>query len=291
MLLSTQTAGVFSACGEDEGIKVLAAAGYDAIDYSMFQMTSDNCPLNDCDPVEFAAKLRAKAEAAGLIFNQAHAPFPSWNGKDTAYSEKIPGRIIQSIKIAGLLGAKQIIVHPIAYPGGEEAQRKFNIDFYRKLEPYALEYGIKIALENMFGHDNKRNYIIPSVCSFGKDLADYYDELDNPDAFTVCLDVGHSGLVGEDADHAIRALGHDRLGSLHVHDNDFRTDLHTLPYSNNCGIDWNAVTKALAEIDYKGEFTFEADNFLSRYGSDLQAAVNFMAQIGRGLIRKIEAAK
>ena len=292
MLLSTQTDNLFRRFGPDEGIRLFAEAGYDAIDYSMFEMTSDDCPLNTADPEKFGLELRKKAEAAGLRFNQAHAPFPCWRNGDEAYNAKMPARVAQSIRIAGVLGAKAIVVHPIAYVKQGEEQKEVNFEFYRSLEPVALEYGIKIALENMWGYDGRRNYIIPNVCSFGADLADYYDGLNNPAAYTVCLDLGHCGLVGEEPDDAVRALGKDRLGALHVHDNTYKADNHTVPYDYGMKMNWDAITKALGEIDYQGDFTFEADAFLGRFDADtVPEAVKFMAGIGRRLMAKIDAAR
>ena len=292
MLLSTQTDNLFRRFSPDEAIGILAAAGFDAIDYSMFAMTDDNCPLNTCDPEKYGMELRKKAEAAGLRFNQAHAPFPCWRSGDAAYNEKMPARILQSIRIAGVLGAKAIVVHPIAYTERGEAQKAFNFAFYRTLESTAREYGIRIALENMWGRDSRRDYIVPNVCSLADELAEYYDGLAAPDVYTVCLDLGHCGLVGEEPYDAIRTLGKDRLGALHVHDNNYRQDNHTLPYDYGMKMDWEKITRALGEIDYQGDFTFEADNFLARFGSDTVAdASAFMAAIGRKLMKKIDAAR
>jgi sugar phosphate isomerase/epimerase len=50
------------------------------------------------------------------------------------------------------------------------------------------------------------------------------------------------------------------LHALHVHDNDYIDDRHTLPGLGR--MDWEEIMKALAEIDYDGDFTYEADNFL-----------------------------
>ena len=204
----------------------------------------------------------------------------------------MPARVAQSIRIAGTLGARSIVVHPIAYVRQGEEQKKINFEFYRSIEPIALEYGIKIAIENMWGYDGRRNYIVPNVCSFGRDLAEYYDGLNNPNAYTVCLDLGHCGLVGEEPDQAIRALGKDRLGALHVHDNNYREDNHTLPYDYGMKMNWDAITKALGEIGYEGDFTYEADTFLVRFDEDtIPDALKFMVAIGRKLIAKIEAAR
>ena len=53
-------------------------------------------------------------------------------------------------------------------------------------------------------------------------------------------------------------------------------------------MDWDAICAALHDIGYAGEFTFEADAFLHRFGKDfLETAVRFMVQNGRYLIGKI----
>ena len=44
---------------------------------------------------------------------------------------------------------------------------------------------------------------------------------------------------------------------------DYVDDLHTLPGVEK--INWENVCRALGEIDYKGEFTLEADNFLKNF--------------------------
>jgi len=292
MILSTQTSRVFAVCGEDEGLRVFAAAGYDALDYSMFGMKEDDHILNHCDAEAYARDLRAKAEALGLRFNQAHAPFPSWKGDDEDYTAKMPAKLETSVRIAGVLGADAIVVHPIAHPAGGEIQKEINFELYRRLAPVAAEYGVKIALENMWGRDKRRDYIVPNVCSLAKDLCEYYDELNDPSVFTVCLDLGHCGLVGEEPDDAVRILGKDRLGALHIHDNNYRADDHTVPYAPGCKMNWDRITKALGEIDYQGDFTYEADAFLRRFDpSTIQAGVNYMAALGRQLIAKIDAAR
>ena len=57
-------------------------------------------------------------------------------------------------------------------------------------------------------------------------------------------------------------------------------------------MNWDAITKALGEIGYEGDFTYEADTFLVRFDEDtIPDALKFMAAIGRKLIAKIEAAR
>lgn len=289
MILSTTTIDVFEAFGYQEGIRILAEAGFDALD-----MNLTRCIYQE----EFSEKnyaltcsiLKETAEKNGIYFNQAHAPYPPYRFGDAAYNKKIKAALIRSIKIAGLLGARQIVVHPIVCPADVD-QKQFNLAFYNSLIPYCRECGVKIALENMWGHapeDYKR--VVPSVCSYGRDLADYFDALD-PKYFTVCLDIGHVGLVGQKAEDAILELGGSRLHALHVHDNDGICDEHTIPFQGT--VNWNAVMKALTAIHYDGDFTYEIyGKFLKAYSKEpilMVKALELMVATGKTLIAKFKA--
>ncbi len=136
----------------------------------------------------------------------------------------------------------------------------------------------------MWGIDSKRGYIVANVCSTPEEFADYLDSLDSK-YFTACLDVGHCGLVGFDEANFIKALGTKRLKALHIHDNDFKDDLHTLPFMAK--LNWDSITGALKEIKYEGDFTLEADGFFKNIPDDfLPVAYKFMHDTGRYLIKK-----
>ena len=85
-------------------------------------------------------------------------------------------------------------------------------------------------------------------------------------------------------------MGADRVQALHVHDNDYTVDKHTLPCLYN--LDWDEICKALAETGYRGNFTYEADNFLVKYDDCfIPTALKFMHDTGRYLIDKINSYK
>lgn len=240
----------------------------------------------------FFTELRKKAEDKGLVFNQAHAPFPSSVGKPER-DEEIFGDIVRSMKNASLLGAKNIVVHPVqhlvyANDGVPEKLFELNVAFYNRLKPYCEEYGIRVAVENMWqdkvlaGRCDTR--IGHSTCSTPAEFIRYMDALGDSRCFTACLDLGHTMLVHEKPEEFIRALGHDRLGALHVHDTDGKSDLHTLPYYGGMGY-WDRITDALRDIDYVGDLTYEAGNFLEPLPKELYgAASRFMAEMGAYLI-------
>ena len=51
---------------------------------------------------------------------------------------------------------------------------------------------------------------------------------------------------------------------------------------------YNLVVKALKEIGYEGDFTYEADSFLEKFPVDFFAeTAEFMCKIGRYLIKQM----
>ncbi len=282
MIISTQTCGTAKNVGLAESVRLIAEAGFDAIDVSMFDDEQNAWMFKDGFE-KTIDEVKKTAEKLGVFFNQAHAPFPTMKAGDDAYNTMIRPKVIRSIEIAGMLGVKNIIIHPVVFP---ENLKENNLKMYNELLPYAKKAGVKIALENMWGRDKRRGVIVPNVCSVAEELADYYDSLD-PDWFTVCLDIGHIGLVGEYEYEFIKALGGKRLTCLHVHDNDYVHDSHTAPFMMN--LPWDDIAKGLAEINYSGDMTLEADNFLAHLPLELYpAGLKFMYESAACLVGKIE---
>lgn len=102
-----------------------------------------------------------------------------------------------------------------------------------------------------------------------------------------CLDVGHANLVDADVPNFIRTLG-DKLKALHIHDAGHNCDFHLAPYTINGEGFWNPIMKALADINYDGELTFEADSSVLRLPNELKKAeTKRLETIGRYLVSKI----
>ncbi len=284
MKLSTTTGRLHENFGFKKAIDIIAQSGFDSADFSQF----DSFVYKEAFDEKHLTEIRKYAEDKGIYFNQSHAPFGS-SFADEEKTKKRFDEIVTSMKKASCLGVKNIIVHPCQHleydkEGSPERLFEYNMKFYPKLKPYCDEYGINVALENMW--QSPRGTIIHSTCSRADEFIRYLDELNDP-RFVACLDIGHSALVREDADEFIRKLGKQRLKCLHVHDVDGNHDLHTLPYFGN--INWDKVMSALKEIDYDGDLTYEADNFFSSIPSELMPdAVKFMEKTGRYLISKFE---
>lgn len=279
----------------EEAAKLIADTDFDGADYYLNDMIDPACSYNTGDWVSQAECFKSTFEAAGVPIVQTHAPFrfKGWDDPAT-YEEFIYPAIVRSVKISAVMGAKCVVVHPLhywRYDGNEQEIFERNMDFYKSLIPVCKEYNIKVGIENMFQRDKLRgNYIVRDVCSDATEFCRYIDSL-NSEYMVACLDVGHVGLPHGhmEAWDYIRILGHDRLQALHIHDNDYLNDQHRVPYSGK--IDWNNVTKALGEIDYTGDFTYEClfKHMANELPNELYPAVlKFVSQVGRYLIDQIE---
>lgn len=260
-------------------IDVFSESGFRSIDFNAD--LAEFC--DDTHDKAFYTELKKYANDRGIDFGQSHAPFAS-SYPDAQLSEHRFFEITTAIKHASYLDSPMIVVHPCQHidyvVGGDNSEiYEYNIDFYKRLIPYSEEYGVKIALENINGKGGRH------ICSFAQDLVKMYEELNN-DAFTVCFDVGHMNLLGLPIGDAIRTVG-GRIKCLHVHDNGGISDDHTLPY---CGkIDWEDVTKALADIGYSGNLNYEAGYFIRTTPPKLYPdAAKYMVSVANHLISKIE---
>lgn len=284
MIVSTQTDRLGQRFGIEKAVDMLIAAGYDGIDVSMFDI--NGLPFTD-DYKEVAARLRAKADAAGVKFVQAHAPFGG--SVERVLGELVP-RFPRCLEFCSLLGIPNLVIHPVhfgKYNADAEARYEFNMKYYRDLAPYARQYGVNIAIENMWTRHPVTGRIVDAVCADPYELCKYYDDLKDEGCFTICLDVGHVALCNREPEDAIRIIGGERLGCLHLHDVNYTEDSHTTPGAGK--INWDAVCRALAEVGYKGCFNLEGDNFYNKFLLEhTELCTEFMYRSARIFADKVE---
>lgn len=289
MLISTEIGSLSKIFGEIESLRIVSEAGFDAYDLSLNELSRDeNYFLNGDDYIEKAKKLKNYADSIGLVCNQSHAPFPTSKG-DPEYDKWIFEKVVRAMEIASICGAKIIIVHPNQHLNHAECGEelfKLNVDFYNRLIPYAKKFGIKIAVENMWQRNKGSGAITDSTCSRAWEFCKYIDAI-NSEWVVGCLDIGHASLMGADLPAFIKTMGNKRLKALHVHDNDFINDSHTAPFFGK--IDFESVCKALKEIGYSGDLTFETYNYFKKFPKDFCLnSTKFLYDIGRKLIKTIE---
>ena len=273
MKLSTNIMKFHRELGLLKTIDVFSEAGFEGIDFN----ADIEEYYTDAHGPEFYKEVRAYAADRGIGFYQTHAPFRC-NFPEPEKTERRFWEIVKSMEHSALLGAEMTVIH--SFKKYEEKTREFwmeqNLNFYKRLIPYAEETGVKIAIENIHG-----GYLT----SDAESLLELMNLLDN-EVFTICFDVGHAQIAGQDPAEMIRKLG-NRIGCTHVHDNDGVNDLHTLPFAYGGVIDWESVMKAFAEAGYTGNLNYEAARSVSRLPKDfLPEGAKYMAKVGKYLIER-----
>lgn len=274
MYLSTNIIRFVTAFGLEKTLDLFADVGFRGIDFN----TDLPEYYTDAHDKAFYQDIRNYAQDRGLAFSQSHAPFGSAY-VDVERTKQRFAEIVCGMRHSSYLGVEMIVVHPCGHlnyreEGNREIMMDYNLDFYRRLIPYAEEYNIKIAIENING----------TLTDTSDGLVELFDTLNNP-VFTVCFDVGHAHIMGEDPADMIRKLG-SRIGCTHIHDNNGTGDTHTLPFYGN--IDWESVTKAFADIRYDGNLSYEASGFVKDLPQVMMPeGAAYMAKVGHYLIDRI----
>lgn len=279
MKIATQTSYLGQLLGDVEAIKLLSKVGYDGIDYSMFYMDDENCPLHGKDYMKHVKKVKETADLCGIPFTQGHSFFPHCLEGNDLKNKEYYNYALRSLEISSYLGIKVLTMHPGSF--SKDCFER-NMEIFSTFIPYCKEYGVKIAVENVIRSSQMK------LCYEPDELNKYVDTLNaQDDCFVALVDVGHAECSGYKADDFIRTVGHNRLKGLHIQDSDGQRDLHQLPFTQK--FDWNAITKALADINYTGDFTFEADKFLRLFPCEMvEDASRFMLNVGRQLVKMIE---
>ena len=278
MLLSTETNSIIKRFGEEKTFEMLKKTGFDACDFSFYnkgvELLGDNY-------MENARKTKALLSKAGLLCNQAHAPFEIVEGEPFDVSCRGYNLVVRSIEYAAYIGAKNIIVHLICTNNRADLYG-YNREYYKSLEPYAEKFGIKIAVENDF--ERRGGKVLP-VLNYPEEYGEFIEKL-NSEWFVGCIDIGHAAMFSDPAEFVLKTNG-SLIKALHVHDNDRIEDLHLFPLTGY--INWYSLCDALKKVNYTGDFTFEAIKSFDRLPNELiEDTLTYLAKMGRYLMNLIK---
>ena len=239
--------------GMEAGLAHLKAHGYHALDYSAF-IHSENSIFH-VDESAFRATLRHERElieANGLFVNQTHGVWrcPARDASEYNRAERFAA-MVKGIRGTALLGAPYFVIHCImpfgeGDPGHREELWEMNAEYYGRLCRIAADEGVTVCLENL--------PFIPLKLSSTQEVLEFVRMMNLPN-FKVCLDTGHAAVYGHSPADMVRMIGKDCLATLHVHDNDGKSDWHWRPGEGV--VDWADFGRALREIGFEGVVNLE----------------------------------
>ena len=302
--ISVQTGGIFERYGTDEGMRLIAGAGFDCVDLGLNTYLPAKTIRAGAVGGEFALPtevfldkcvrpIKEAGEKHKVGFGQAHAPFPSW----TPDSAEMNGFLMRSFEMCleacRYLNCPYLVIHPACMHYEQrldpDREREINMERYAALIPAARRTGVKVLLENMFSRCNGK--LIETACADMHDACRYVDDLNalaGEELFGFCYDSGHAAVLGKDQGIAIHTLG-KRLKALHLQDTDGINDNHRFPYFGVT--DWEMVLKSLSEIGYEGTINFETVGELTAHDPALiPKLLELLGEIGRLFVSKMDKA-
>ena len=208
------------------------------------------------------SEITAECEKHGIAIVAVHGPGVPYDCPYEEVRQAVVREAVASARVAQDMGASVFVGH---FGTSERSVRTVS----EMLE--ALDGDpIKLAVEN------------------GGDLRDFVDIVDRigSDRFGMVVDVGHTRdedgvnpFIKAERAHEVMAVCEHRLLHLHLHD--FADTDHYPPFDG--GLQWGEIFSALHDINYAGEYMFEAvarvsiedtlqktsafpDEFAARYG-------------------------
>ena len=258
---------------------LLSEAGIHYVDY-----TND---YNASDCLENAAHDREILDRYGISVEQSHAPFNRYGSYAT--NEEFMSRFSASFECARILGAKYMVVHadelhPLGDIWDVDEHIRRNVEYLTPYAEYCRKNGMIMAIENLF---EDKTWRVPQVEGKSRFTSRIEEQIGLIDAFhdssvAACWDFGHAccSFGKDDMTSALRQLG-NRLVCTHVHDNNYRQDMHLVPFFGE--IDWKAQMRTLKEISYNGKLSFELV-----YGhipdSAVKTFLKYVTEVGRELL-------
>jgi sugar phosphate isomerase/epimerase len=226
-----------------DGFAIASELGYDGVEIMVWT-----------DPVsQDAAGLTRLVEHYDIPVLAIHAP-------TLLVTQRVWGRepwekLHRSCRLALDLGAGTVVVHPPF-----RWQREYAAGFVAGVERLADEYGVRLAVENMYPWRARGRELLAYAPGWDPLPHDYRD---------VTLDLSHTATAGVDALAMARALG-DRLAHLHLADGEGSPkDEHLVPGQGTqpCG----EVLGLLAERNWSGTVVLEVNTRRARTRQDREA--------------------
>ena len=181
----------------------------------------------------------------GLRVNDTHASSgreKNWRSQ-LEYERQAGVELVKNrIDMTSRLGGDVIIMHVPREPENESEKDAFwspLLNSLEELEPFSLQHGVRIAIENLVP-DN-----FPTIERL---LSEF-----SPEFLGHCHDSGHGNITGLGLDGLDRCK--DRLISLHLNDNDGKGDLHQLLFQGT--VDWEPLADLIAASSYEKMVSME----------------------------------
>lgn len=270
-----------------ECLHMCSKVGYKVMDMNFCGAVNESSEVYGDDWERVIERIGEEAQALGIEFSQCHLPF--YNVIDDRFPDRelYEKMVARTMEASARLDVKWAVLHAgtaIWDNRSVKVSKEQNIKYFTPVIEKAAKYNLGIAIENMAdfpagGYPRRR------FTANVEELCDLVDSL-KADNVGVCWDFGHANLTGCDQVQSLKYVG-NRLKAVHVDDNLGIYDDHVAPFHGN--IDWKPIMKALKQINYTGDFTYEIHNSTHKLPDALrEASLKYTFDIGQYLLSLAE---
>lgn len=266
-------------------IRLYKEVGYNVLDMNFHDCAMFETPMWGDSWLDFVHKIDDEAKACEIEFSQGHSHFYNYCDPNVKDKEWLDEQIRRGIIAAGILGIKWLVIHAATDWDSVtqvKSSKEKSLEYFKPLLEFAAKNNVGIAIENLWEMNiaPKRRY-----CSFAEELVDLVDSLPF-DNVGICWDFEHSAIMQQDQMQALALVG-DRLKATHISDYYDKVHDHILPYNGISDID--DMLRSLAQLDYKGDFTYETHRHTMRVPDELiKPALVYSVEVGNYLIKRCE---
>lgn len=274
MHIGIQSGATTQELGYAQAYSLYRAAGFESVDVNINNEVKDEAAFRagDFDKADsiFDHPMKeilehfvpefTQIKKNGLVVGQAHAPFPTYVPGKPESLDRIISIITNCLKFCQIAEIPYLVVHGVKDPNlPQKTLDAYNDRLYSSLIPTLLEGNTVVCAENLWNRDPEDyNKLTPAHGSNADAIVAFIDDMNaraGKEVFGLCLDLGHLNLLGLDPAEYIHKLG-KRIKVLHIHDNNGGPDdQHLAPFTGT--LDFDAAMKALAEVGYAGDLSFE----------------------------------
>ena len=273
----------------EDSIRAVKKAGFDAIDIGFETYEREGLPMTQPDWRDWVKRQKEICDSLSLPITQGHAHFYSskQNREFTPLErEENDKKIMRDIEAAGMCEIPWLVLHPSSsYNSAGYSYRmslKNETEKFKRFGELAARCKVGLAIENI-GKNKSGDKLFGTT---PEELLELLDCLDDDNVFGICWDTGHGNLHKINQPEAIRQMG-KRLKALHIHDNKGEKDEHQLPYLGN--IEWEPLLRALKEVGYAGDFTYECNYFTPGFPPEFHLeAMKFACKVAHQMVSVCE---
>ena len=220
----------------EERLKAIKDAGFDTI-CSFWTKEMEEADGRRVEQPE-------KADKYGLYLEHTHLNYYGCNAlwNDDLKAEAMVETYLDDIRIAKEAGVKTLVIHPCEVFAPDFGEYEIMRGHMKKLADECGKFGIRLAIENLGETEVIRRII---------------NDLSENEYVGLCFDSGHHNIAEHNSFALLREFK-GRVFATHIHDNNSEKDMHVLPYSEECNVDWKKFMENIEASYFEGSLMLEA---------------------------------